>query len=276
MAEALAAHERAEAGPHFWMLGRFVVSASRVPELLAALERDDAPGPLPVSLVLDGEPADDLATVATLARAHAGRFEVETVEAKAPVQRLIEAFETAGLPGAPELYCELDIADPIGLESALLEVSRYREASDSDAGAKVRCGGPSAEATPAPAQLAHFIALSHDLGVPFKATAGLHHPLRHFNAEAGYVQHGFLNVAGAAVLMRAHQLDRRALETLIADEDSAHFKLDGERFAWCGVGAHAGEIGAARVRSFRSYGSCSFAEPVADLTALGILEQAPA
>ena len=39
------------------------------------------------------------------------------------------------------------------------------------------------------------------------------------------------------------------------------------------LGAHAGEIGAARTRSFRSYGSCSFDEPVADLTALGILER---
>ena len=273
MPEALAAHERAEAGPHFWMLGRFVIAASRVPELIGVLERDDAPGALPVSLVLDGDPGSDLAAVATLARDHAGRIDVESVEARGSVQAVIEAYESAGLPGDPELYVEFGIADPIAIESSLLELSRYREASDRDACAKVRCGGVSAEAVPEPARLAHFIALAQGLGVPFKATAGLHHPLRHFNAEAGYVQHGFLNLAGAAVLMRAHELDRRALETIIADEDATHFKLDGERFAWCGVAAHAGEIGAARARSFRAYGSCSFDEPVADLTGLGILER---
>ena len=275
MDDALAAHERAEGGPHFWMLGRFVVTAARLPELIAALERDDAPGPLPLSVVAS-DPGKDLPAIAALAREHASRIDIETVEARAPIGALTEAFEAADLPGEPELYVELDPSDPIALESWLLELSRYREASERDACAKVRCGGATADAVPSAASLAHFIALTHGLGVPFKATAGLHHPLRHFNAEARFVHHGFLNVAGAAVLMRAHELDRRALETLIADEDAAHFKLDGERFSWCGVSAHAGEIGAARMRSFRSYGSCSFDEPVADLIALGMLEAQPA
>ena len=273
--DALAAHERAESGTHFWMLGRFVVQAARLDELIAALERDDAPGPLPLSVVLGSDAARDLPAVAELVRAHASRIDVETIEARAPIAALAEAYEAADLPGEPELYVELDVADPIALESWLLELRRYREASDRDACAKVRCGGPNAHAVPSPSNLAHFVALAHGLGVPFKATAGLHHPFRHFNAEAGYVQHGFLNVAGAAVLMRAHELDRRALETLLADEDPTHFKLDSERFSWCGVSAHAGDIGAARIRAFRSYGSCSFDEPVEDLTALGILVTAP-
>jgi hypothetical protein len=273
MPEALAAHERAESGAHFWMLGRFAVSASRLPALMASLDRDDAPGPLPVALILDGDPDDDVRVAGALLREHGGRIDVESVEARGPAERLARAFESDALPGDPELYVELDIANPIGLESALLELSRYREATERDAGAKVRCGGADASAVPTPGHVANFIALTNALGVPFKATAGLHHPVRGFNADAGYVQHGFLNLVGAAVLTRAHELDRRALETLIADEDAAHFKLDGERFSWCGVGAHAGEIGAARVRSFRAYGSCSFDEPVADLVGLGILSR---
>ena len=63
MPDALAAHERAESGTYFWMLGRFVVASLRLEELIAALERDDAPGPLPVSVVLDGEPGSALAAV---------------------------------------------------------------------------------------------------------------------------------------------------------------------------------------------------------------------
>jgi len=272
--EALAAHERAESGTYFWMLGRFVVAASRLNELVAALERDDAPGPLPVSIVLDGEPGRTLAVVTALASAHAARIDVEALESAAPLEAVSQAYESADLPREPELYVELDATDRIELEAALLGLNRYREASERDVGAKVRCGGVSADAVPTPAQLAGFIALANALGVPYKATAGLHHPVRHFNAEAGYVQHGFLNLAGAAVLARAHGLDERALETLLADEDASDFKLDGERFSWCGVTAHAGEIGAARLRGLRSYGSCSFDEPVADLLGLGMLSAA--
>jgi hypothetical protein len=275
MSDALAAHERAEAGPYFWILGRFMVGASRLSELIAALERDDAPGPLPIGVVLDGEPEHDFPVLAGLAERHAARVEIETVEARAPLESLVDAYEAAALASEPELYVEMDLTEPIALESSLLALSRYREASERYVGAKVRCGGASADAVPTPANLANFVALAHALGVPFKATAGLHHPVRGFNAEAGFVQHGFLNLAGAAVLTRAHELDRLALESLIADEDPAHFKLDGDRFSWCGVSAHAGEIGAARMRSLRSYGSCSFSEPIEDLTALGILGGAP-
>ena len=274
MPDALAAHERAESGTYFWMLGRFVVASLRLEELIAALERDDAPGPLPVSVVLDGEPGSALAAVRALAGAHAARIDVEALETTAPLDAVAQAYESVELPREPELYLELDVTDPIAIEAALLGLSRYREASERDVGAKVRCGGASADAVPTPAHLALFIALANALGVPYKATAGLHHPVRHFNAEAGYVQHGFLNLAGAAVLARAHGLDERALETLIDDQDPSHFKLDGERFSWCGVTAHAGEIGAARLRGLRSYGSCSFDEPVADLLGLGMLSAA--
>jgi hypothetical protein len=274
MPEAFGAYERAEAGPHFWMLGRFVVGVSRLEELLAEPGLEDPPDPLPLAVVLDGRPGEDLLVLGALARAYPQRIAVETIEAAAPLDALVEALDAAGLPGEPAIYVELPVADPNALESALLELNRLRESSERDAGAKVRCGGLTAEVAPTPAQLAHFVALTQALGVPFKATAGLHHPIRHVNAEAGFAMHGFMNLIGAAVLARAHGFDRRELETLLADEDPAHFKLDAERFAWCGVGAHPGEIGAARARSCRSFGSCSFDEPVDDLIALGILERA--
>ncbi len=44
--------------------------------------------------------------------------------------------------------------------------------------AKLRTGGVVEEAFPAVEQIAGFIARCAELGVPFKATAGLHHPLR--------------------------------------------------------------------------------------------------
>ena len=53
---------------------------------------------------------------------------------------------------------------------------------------KLRCGGAS---IPSAEQVALVIASCREAGVPFKATAGLHHPVRR-GAE-----HGFLNLLAA-------------------------------------------------------------------------------
>jgi hypothetical protein len=107
--------------------------------------------------------------------------------------------------------------------------------------------------------------------VPFKATAGLHHPFRHVDSTTGFVQHGFVNLVGAAVLASAHDLEADILENIVADQKSASFSLTPDGFSWRELRANEGEIREARSNLFTAYGSCSFAEPVEDLTALGIL-----
>ena len=83
-----------------------------------------------------------------------------------------------GLHG--EAYVELPLGD--GLEE------RIGVLAERGLRAKVRCGGaevPTADA------LGRFLAACRAAGVPFKATAGLHHPL------AAEGRHGFLNVIAA-------------------------------------------------------------------------------
>ena len=66
--------------------------------------------------------------------------------------------------------------------------------------AKIRTGGETADKFPAPERVIEFIQLCAAANVPFKATAGLHHPLRsihHFTNQPDSlsgVMHGFLNV----------------------------------------------------------------------------------
>ena len=162
----------------------------------------------------------------------------------------IEAVETRW-PELPtfdgEVFVEVPLDD--GLEQNLERVQA------ADALAKVRCGG---ERTPTSAELARFVRACSDIGLPFKASAGLHHAVRSGDA------HGFINLLAAALF------PERAEEAL-DEEDPAAFAVDGERFAWAGLEADAAAIARMRRERFRSFGSCSFAEPIDELRALAIL-----
>jgi hypothetical protein len=120
--------------------------------------------------------------------------------------------------------------------------------------------------------VADFLAAAIAEQLPFKATAGLHHPVRHFNHADGWVHHGFLNVQGGAVLLAARAIDEADLPAVIAETDPSAFTLTPAGFAWGGHAVDAAAIIQARAL-VHGHGSCSFAEPVEDLTALGILAE---
>jgi len=136
---------------------------------------------------------------------------------------------------------------------------------------KFRCGGVTSDAFPSPEQVAVVIATCRDARVALKFTAGLHHPVRHFNKSVGTRMHGFLNVFGAGVLAWAHGLDAAALQQVIEIEDPKAFTFDGDRFAVAGHSLDIDGIAAGRGAFATSYGSCSFDEPREDLEALGLL-----
>lgn len=140
-----------------------------------------------------------------------------------------------------EVFVELPLGDGIEERIGLLAERGYR--------AKVRCGG---ETVPSPEELGRFIRACGEAAVPFKATAGLHHPLAADRA------HGFLNVLAACVFE-----DEAALEGVV--------ELDADSLRWNGREAGAEEVAAVRRNGFVAIGSCSFFEPVDDLRALGIL-----
>jgi hypothetical protein len=279
MPDALAAHEHALSGSHAWMLGRFVVAASRLGELTEVLGKLSTP--LRVSVVVDGVLLEDYANILREIHSGSGRVAIEAVElklsdlpgsepaAKAAVLGQLERVAASTTPLS--LYVEIGIEDDAHLELNL-QTFTESQAGGSRRYAKVRCGGLDASATPSTGQLAQFIARARDLGVPFKATAGLHHPLRHHNARAGFAMHGFLNVIGAAILARTHAFDREKLEAILADEIAPDFRLSERAFEWRGAIANAEEIAGARAMSIHSFGSCSFDEPLADLLALGIAQ----
>ena len=142
--------------------------------------------------------------------------------------------------------------------------------------AKIRTGGETADKFPALENVVGFIRLCAAANVPFKATAGLHHPLRSVHRftyqpdSPSGVMHGFVNIFLAAAFVRAGMETKLAVQLLEEQSaDAFHFSADG--VDWRQHRLSQREIAAAR-RSFAvSFGSCSFTEPIDDLKSLRLL-----
>jgi hypothetical protein len=136
--------------------------------------------------------------------------------------------------------------------------------------AKIRTGGITADAFPAVGDVGAFLRECHARHVKFKATAGLHHPLRCVrpltyepNAAVG-TMHGFLNVFLAAAMIED-------AEEILAEEDPTAFRFHDERAEWRKRHVSTESLAATRRDFATSFGSCSFDEPLSDLRELGWL-----
>jgi hypothetical protein len=142
--------------------------------------------------------------------------------------------------------------------------------------AKVRTGGLTEDAIPAPARVAEFLCRAAALRLPFKATAGLHHPLRcrkpltYALDSPQAAMHGFLNVFAAAAFAW-HGMDCKSLAALLEECDLHALKFLPEALCWRGSRLTVDQIRSARRYFAHSFGSCSFEEPVTELRELGLL-----
>jgi hypothetical protein len=190
----------------------------------------------------------------------------DTVEAKAATCAQAEAVLAAAL--GPGVFVELPLTGDLDGLLAALRAKGGR--------AKIRTGGLTPDAIPSPAQVALFLEASARAGVPFKATAGLHHPLRAERAltyapdSPRGVMHGFLNVFVAAAFARRGAGAAR-LEAVLREEKAAAFVFDEAGLAWRGERVSTGELAETRRAFACAFGSCSFTEPVEDLRELGLI-----
>lgn len=137
-------------------------------------------------------------------------------------------------------------------------------------GLKIRTGGVTPPEVPPASAVAQFICACRDHGVRFKATAGLHHPLRHFSPEVGAEMHGFLNVFAAAVMADAHGLDAATVADLLLVTDPAALRWTHDGITFGQYEAAPDDVRRARRSLAVSFGSCSFDDPRQDLVGLGL------
>jgi hypothetical protein len=154
--------------------------------------------------------------------------------------------------------------------SALLEIF-----AAAGARVKLRMGGVVAEAFPSSAAVAEMLAALHRHGLAFKATAGLHHPLRSRHSftyapdSATGVMHGFMNLFCAAALIHFGGNIAEAT-AILDDEDPGAWRLAPDAITWRSRKWSAEHVAEVRKR-FVGIGSCSFEEPIGELESLGWL-----
>lgn len=286
MQAALAEYAAARNSSDSWMLARFIVPESRTASVILNLSNGAPSGGegMPLSIIVDagtdprawfGNVQAALTRIVELRKSsivHIGALEVplppllslrETYDAA--IGQYAAAAAQAGLRDTPS-YIEMPPSERwlVLLPGAMAALQRHR------LGAKLRCGGVNADAVPSLLDVATFLVQTRDEGVGFKATAGLHHPIRGYNEQDGFVMHGFLNLLVAASLARS-DVSLEELITALEDEDAEHFKFDSDALIWNDRRLSAELVKETRARSFATYGSCSFDEPVADLRALGMI-----
>jgi hypothetical protein len=268
--------------PYRWLLGRFVCPTAKLKDLLAIANSHPDAGLLTVTALAtpSPQPAGFLPQLQTDVRAIQ---EFRAAWGSAASIKLIEVTLPKGM-AATELadgLAELERAGLIGFlevprspawrdEVARLAVALH--STHAKAGLKLRCGGVTADAFPGDADVAFFLARCNELDIPWKATAGLHHPRRHWDESLQVWHHGFLNVFCAGVLARTNALTEANLAGILADREGQHFHIEENRFAWKTWACSAQQVAEARSNFATTFGSCSFDEPVADLQALGLLD----
>jgi hypothetical protein len=243
--EAVAAHRTHRVNWYTDLVGPLLVPASRVTEL------GRAAGEFPVGLIADtGLPGVD-AALATGIAPH--QIEIPVARrGEDPLPGLNSLLEWRA-DRRFEVYAEIPLT--WGCVAALDLLAERGGASP-----KFRTGGLVAELFPTPDDLASVILACAERGLRFKLTAGLHHAVRRTDPETGFTHHGFLNVlvaAGAAAAgeSRSTVAELLALTTPQPLVREARGMLHSDRPLWIG------------------YGSCSIAEPLDDLTELGLLSK---
>jgi hypothetical protein len=284
MADALAAHAANRVGPLSWMQGRFVAPASQLSEITAAWPEGLAA--LRLALVADGAAgtdgdgfadalAADLAAAAALERDE-GRVRVELVEVRVPdpaaVELIAPAVRQAAFAGTVATFAEAhDSTDPDALRATVAAVVARRAGGTTRLGAKIRTGGLEPSMFPGSAAVAAFLDACVAEGVPFKATAGLHHPLRGDDPTSGLRMHGFVNLLVATALLQAGALDEGGVRAVLDEEDATTFRVAAGELGWADHEVDPTAVASVRAGALASYGSCSFDEPTTDLAALGWL-----
>lgn len=262
----VAVHEyrAAAAGPDAWMLGRFVIPASRLEELAALLRETPGSDWRVSAIVRADQPADAAAIDAFNGEALRLGMRVDCIECKPATLDGIDALARTFADDF-EIYVEIAPGPSADAWFARVAARGLR--------AKVRTGGVTPDAFLEPPELASLLAGAVRSRVPLKATAGLHHAVRgayrltYAPDSASAPMYGYLNVLLATAALEAGASAAEA-EALLQAADPASLVFGADAVRWNGAAFPLSALHVLRRRGLVSFGSCSFREPASEFAAL--------
>lgn len=273
-------------GEYKWMLGKFIVPAKRLAELGSLLGDMTIDGK--VSLSVLGSSSEnvnefndffkkDIAAINEFIAKHSGTVSIDAIEVRLPselfkneenteISKLMStisaSLENALRKNIPVFY-EVTLTNDY--EAEIIRTVETIGSLNNGSGYKLRTGGIERSAFPEPEVIAFAIMTCCEFDVPMKCTAGLHHPIRHYNDEVKANMHGFMNVFAAGILAFTNNLDEAEIIEVLTDEDPYEFMFNENGLTWNENEITNSEIKSAREKFMLSYGSCSFEEPIEDL-----------
>lgn len=294
--EAIAEFAAIRNDPNSWFLVRFVLPAVRSGDFaqearaqLAEACTDHNPWHITTLLRTGPSITDALELLRSeslllrgLLDSHSGAVVVDSCEVPLPEevinshdQELARSFLNEAYKILDDLQLKMPIYWEVNLNKSFEHVAfAAHHLNLSEAGRaclKFRTGGLTASAVVSAEVLAHAFWLAQQQRVPFKLTAGLHLAMRHFDPAVGTNVFGFLNVFSAAVLGWTHQLSETELKLLLEEKSANALEFSSEGLAWKNYKASITDIRNVRSIGLKSFGSCSFYEPIADLKNLKLI-----
>jgi hypothetical protein len=238
-----------QSSPHHWMLGRFVLPVGQ-------LQQFDYQYPLSLILSQNWESELDGLQLRPLLSLEFPRLPPLSIE---------QACRK--LPLGVEAFFEVPATD----EPLLPYLKVLKQQGHS---AKIRTGGIVPEAFLSVDRLSRCILEFAEAGISFKATAGLHHAISGVYSITNVAESlstpmlGFLNVAILASLIYVHHISLTEAVSVLQDSS---FQFTDTEINWQGRSLSLSAIADTRTSFFRSFGSCSFQEPIHDLKSLNLL-----
>ena len=291
-----------------WMLGRFIIPITQLNDLEEFIPQFKDVGTLRLS-VLGGQSTsdkeflqqtkDEITIINNYRKKHEEKVTIEVIETKLPsdspsgkiMANVVDLLNSNNLehyhefPELPYVGINYSTNEDEGDWDTKITPTIEMISNLEHAGIKLRCGGIVKDAFPSVEQVAAMIQNCSIHQVPLKFTAGLHHPIRHHSSEYDTEMHGFINMFCASTfastfpkpeneqekfrmfILLSHMIDCQNESDFEFLDDKLVWKVDDDRDSRFEFSKEI--IGKSRQNTAISFGSCSFQEPIDDLTQLG-------
>lgn len=283
-------------GNYNWALSRFIIPAKRLPELTGLMGQMKYPGDLKLPFSILGTSPEsvndfnkhlehDIELISEFQNKFGSRVQTGVLEVRLPG----DAFDGSSrdLTGLMNFVSDsfrdkLNMKITVFYEAVLkgdfenriiktAEAISLHDGKSNNAGFKLRTGGVEASAFPTPEEISFALVTCIEYGISMKCTAGLHHPIRHYDESAQANMHGFLNVFGAGIFAYACNLDEDETLQILTEEDPYAFHFTEEGVEINDLLVSNDDIIRSREKFMLSYGSCSFDDPINDLKTMELL-----